>query len=142
MNRPQGMLGMRHVALNVHNLSVCEQFYVDVLGLQVEWRPDPDNVYLAWGGDSLALHRADPQAPRDATAQRLDHIGFLVTSAAAVDSWYSFLQEQGVRMRSEPRTHRDGARSFYCFDPEGTVVQIIHHLPVIAWEAAQQESRD
>jgi hypothetical protein len=37
-------------------------------------------------------------------------------------------------MRTEPRTHRDGARSFYCYDPEGAVVQVIHHPPVVDWE--------
>lgn len=137
MNRPNGMLGMRHVALYVRDMPACEHFYVKLLGMQVEWRPDPQNVYLAWGGDSLALHQAAPDTPRDETAQRLDHIGFFVTSAQAVDDWFNFLQDAGVTMRTAPRTHRDGARSFYCFDPEGTVVQIIHHLPVMAWEAAR-----
>jgi hypothetical protein len=37
-------------------------------------------------------------------------------------------------MRTQPRTHRDGARSFYCYDPDGTVVQVIHHPPVTDWE--------
>jgi hypothetical protein len=29
-----------------------------------------------------------------------------------------------------PRTHRDGARSFYCFDPAGNLVQFIYHPPI------------
>ena len=29
-----------------------------------------------------------------------------------------------------PRTHRDGARSFYCKNPEGATVQFIHHPPL------------
>jgi hypothetical protein len=33
-------------------------------------------------------------------------------------------------MKASPRTHRDGARSFYCADPEGTVVQVIFHPPL------------
>jgi hypothetical protein len=32
-----------------------------------------------------------------------------------------------VRILKEPRTHRDGARSFYCLDPDRNVVQIIYH---------------
>ena len=125
--RPPSSLGMRHVALNVRDLAACEAFYVELLGMQVEWRPDPQNLYLA-------LHQAAPGG-RDEASQRLDHIGFFLSSAAAVDAWFEFLQEAGVRMRNAPRTHRDGARSFYCFDPDGTVVQIIYHPPVVEWES-------
>ena len=45
MSRP-ALLGIRHVALWVENLAAAERFWVDVLGYAVEWRPDPDNVYL------------------------------------------------------------------------------------------------
>src|SRR5690606_33407501 len=103
--------------------------YVDLLGMAVEWRPDPDNVYLSSGNDNLALHRAGPEMA-DAGAQKLDHIGFIIPSPEEVDRWFSYLQQQGVSMRNAPRTHRDGARSFYCYDPSGTVVQIIYHPPI------------
>jgi hypothetical protein len=33
-------------------------------------------------------------------------------------------------MMQAPRTHRDGARSFYCRDPEGNLVQMIYHPPI------------
>ncbi|HKJ07846.1 MAG TPA: VOC family protein, partial [Gammaproteobacteria bacterium] len=97
------------------------------MGMEVEWRPDPDNVYLTGGNDNLALHRAagNPDGP-----QRLDHIGFIIASPADVDQWYEFLNANGVSIKAAPRTHRDGARSFYCADPEGNVVQIIHHPPI------------
>jgi len=48
--------GMRHVALNVLDLALVEQFYVELLGFSVEWRPDAENVYLCSGNDNLALH--------------------------------------------------------------------------------------
>ena len=35
-----------------------------------------------------------------------------------------------MRIKNEPRTHRDGARSFYCLDPDGNVVQMIYHPPI------------
>jgi catechol 2,3-dioxygenase-like lactoylglutathione lyase family enzyme len=136
MTRPSIGFGMRHVALFVRDLGACERFYVDLLGMQVEWRPDPKNVYLTSGGDNLALHQADPELARDEAGQRLDHIGFFLDDADAVDAWFVFLSEYGVRMRTEPRTHRDGARSFYCYDPDGTLVQMIHHPPICEWAAA------
>jgi catechol 2,3-dioxygenase-like lactoylglutathione lyase family enzyme len=128
---------MRHVALHVRDMAAAEDFYVRVMGMEVEWRPDPQNVYLSSGGDNVALHQADAAAPRDEASQRLDHIGFFVATPGDVDAWAEWLAANGVRIRTPPRTHRDGARSLYCYDPDGTVVQIICHPPVIAWEQAR-----
>ncbi len=125
--RPPATAGMRHVALFVQDLEACRRFYCDLLGMRVEWAPDPDNVYLTSGNDNLALHRASGPAGE---GQRLDHIGFVLRRAEEVDAWYDFLVGQGVEIVKPPRTHRDGARSFYCRDPEGVVVQMIHHPPI------------
>ena len=135
MNRPDATLGMRHVALVVRDLAACERFYVELLGMQVEWRPDNDNVYLTSGGDNLALHRAASHQLPPELVQRLDHIGFFLQTPEQVDAWYEYLANQGVKIRTPPRTHRDGARSFYCFDPDGTTVQIIYHPPVARRQA-------
>jgi catechol 2,3-dioxygenase-like lactoylglutathione lyase family enzyme len=120
---------MRHVALTVKNFTACEAFYTDLMGMQVEWRPDDDNLYLTSGNDNLALHRAADDFD-DSGDQRLDHIGFIINEPEQVDAWYEFLQAHNVVMKAAPRTHRDGARSFYCQDPDGNTVQIIHHPPI------------
>ncbi len=127
--RPPASTGLRHVALYVADLEACERFYVELMGMRVEWRPDADNVYLTSGNDNLALHRAQ-HPPAQAVAQKLDHIGFIIERPEQVDQWYDFLRAHGVRMRNAPRTHRDGARSFYCYDPDDTVVQVIYHPPL------------
>jgi catechol 2,3-dioxygenase-like lactoylglutathione lyase family enzyme len=128
MNRPPSTGGMRHVALYVTDLPACEHFYVALLGMDVEWRPDPDNLYLTSGCDNLALHAAADE-PAD-KGQRLDHIGFILRQETDVDEWYVFLLDHGVKIAGAPRTHRDGARSFYCFDPGGNAVQMIYHPPI------------
>lgn len=128
MKRPETLGALWHVALQVRDLAACERFYVELLGMRVEWRPDADNVYLTSGRDNLALHRVD-DAPA-ASGQRLDHIGFVLSTAALVDAWYEFLSAAGVSMAQAPKTHRDGARSFYCRDPAGNTVQMIHHPPL------------
>lgn len=131
MKRPAGTAGLRHVALYVRDLEQAEHFYVQLLGMQVEWRPDPDNVYLTSGNDNLALHRAGDDF-KPARHQKLDHIGFIIREPAQVDEWYRYLSAQGIEMKAEPRTHRDGARSFYCVGPENVIVQIIYHPPIAA----------
>lgn len=130
MQRPAATSGLRHVALFVSQFEACDRFYCQLLGMAVEWRPDADNVYLTSGNDNLALHRAaaafDEHAP-----QRLDHIGFIIDSPALVQEWYDFLLANGVRMKTQPRQHRDGAVSFYCFDPDGNTIQMIYHPPLM-----------
>jgi len=128
MERPRPTAGMRHVAFHVQDMEAAERFYVDLLGMQVEWRPDPDNVYLTSGNDNLALHRSDRAC--DPSGQVLDHIGFILNTPQEVDDWYNYLLANKVEMKSEPRTHRDGARSFYCVGPERVVVQMIYHPPI------------
>ena len=130
--RPPATLGMRHVALNIVDMDACEKFYVDLLGMTVEWRPDSDNLYLTSGNDNLALHRAG-SGPSDA-GQRLDHIGFFIAMPEQVDAWFEFLKSADVVIKAPPRTHRDGARSFYCSDPDGNLVQLIYHPPIVAAE--------
>ena len=119
--------GLRHVALNARNLDAMRRFYVDLLGFDVEWEPDPDNVYLSSGIDNLALHRSTGGSP---VASPLDHFGVIVKTADDVDRWAAFLESRGVTLDAKPKTHRDGARSCYFSDPDGNKVQIIHHPPI------------
>jgi catechol 2,3-dioxygenase-like lactoylglutathione lyase family enzyme len=124
--------GLRHVALNVHHMDAMKRFYVDLLGFEIEWEPDPDNVYLSSGLDNLALHRSagrSPDPPVD-SGQALDHLGLIVRTEEDVDRWASFLESKGVTIDARPRTHRDGARSCYFRDPDGNQIQIIHHPPI------------
>ncbi len=132
--------GLRHVALNVADLEKMEQFYCDVMGYSVEWRPDPDNVYLGSGNDNLALHRALHDKLR--SPQSLDHIGIIIDDIDDVGRWYKFLLGRDVKLHNEPRTHRDGARSFYCEDPEGNAIQMIYHPPISGMPFFQHRPRE
>ncbi len=126
--RPPSHLGLRHVALFVAAFEETKRFYIDMLGFDIEWEPDPDNTYLTSGSDNLALHRASAEGASRETA--LDHIGLLVREPDDVDAWARFLEASGVSLAIQPRTHRDGARSFYVDDPDGNRVQVIYHPPI------------
>lgn len=133
MRRPRKTAGLRHVALFVQAFEDTEAFYTECMGMEVEWRPDADNVYLTSGNDNLALHRS-VTLPENG---KLDHIGFFIDQIEAVDEWYAYLTKQGIDILTQPRTHRDGARSFYCLDPSATRVQIIYHPPISERDAAK-----
>jgi catechol 2,3-dioxygenase-like lactoylglutathione lyase family enzyme len=126
-----GALGIRHIALRVHDLERVRAFYTDVLGYVVEWEPSPNESYLTYAGDNLALHRtAAPVSEEVRRLGPLDHFGFVVRRPDDVDAWYAHFQAHGVPCEQPPRTHRDGARSFYARDPEGNVLQVIYHPPI------------
>ena len=111
------------MALFVNAFDACIEFYTGLLGMTVEWHPDPDNIYLTSGGDNVAIHRASHAQAGE--AQRLDHIGFIINRMEEVDQWHAFMVEHNTPIVAEPKTHRDGARSFYCRDPDGTLIQLI-----------------
>lgn len=128
MHKPSGMVGIRHVALFVHELDLAIDFYTRIMGMVIEWQPDADNVYLTNQGDVFALHRVDytPQAQ-----QRLDHIGFVLDSTQAVDEWYAYMVAQGVKITEAPKLHRDGSKGFYCLDTVGHLLELIYHPPIV-----------
>jgi catechol 2,3-dioxygenase-like lactoylglutathione lyase family enzyme len=126
--------GLRHVAIFSPDLAAAERFWVEVMGYAVEWRPDPDNVYLSSGTDNLALHRQPPTPSSSSSSSsslpRLDHIGLAVPAPDDVDAWAAHLAAQGIALEAPPRTHRDGSRSLYLRTPDGVLLQIIYHKPL------------
>jgi catechol 2,3-dioxygenase-like lactoylglutathione lyase family enzyme len=123
------LLGIRHVALNVRDVQKSVQFYSGVLGMKLEWMPDPENAYLTSGHDNLALHKV-LAGTEPGTNQLVHHIGVVVRNPEDVDKWAERLRNLGVSLAQEPKTHRDGARSFYFRDPDGLLIQLIYHPPI------------
>ena len=132
MSPPPPMRGIRHVALLCTDIQKMERFYCDVLGYRVEWRPSADELYLTRGQDNLALHArpAGATLPTEVRESRLDHVGLLVDRPDDVDGWATHLKDNGIALDTTPRTHRDGARSFYIRDPEGNRLQFLYHPPL------------
>lgn len=126
MKKPNPTQGLHHVALLVKNFNECRYFYIDLLGMQIDWEPDQDNLYLTSGNDNFALHRA-PEDFTPAKHQHLDHIGFFLKERDEVDQWYHYLMSHQVVMKAAPKDHRDGTRSFYCQDPDTNIVQFIYY---------------
>ena len=124
VNRPVGLLGLRHAAIQVNQLHAAESFYVDLLGYTADRRPSYDSVYLTKGNDLLTLHQFQDKFPTK--SQRLSHLGFAVESSEDVDAWHRFLSDHQVKMGTDPIAHRDGGYSFWCYDPDGNVVQVFY----------------
>jgi len=127
---------MRHIALKVSNVARSKGFYREILGMDVVWEPDPDNVYLSSGCDNLAIHGVSANFPPSAEEKQLDHIGFLVESIERVKELEHEFIAKGVRIVHPFQAHRDGSASFYCADPDGIVIQMLYEPHLSAQKIA------
>jgi catechol 2,3-dioxygenase-like lactoylglutathione lyase family enzyme len=135
--------GLRHLALRVTDLPRSRRFYEQLLGMQVVWEPDPDNVYFTSGTDNLALHQIEADelpAYRPSTAQLLDHVGVIMASPQAVDQMHQAVAQKiaalGGAIVKPPKQHRDGSYSFYFSDPDGNVIQALYEPTIspLTWK--------
>ena len=128
--RPSAFRGIRHVAFRVTNLEECEEFYKDVMGMELLYRANENLVYLTCGNDNLSLARVDEASSRGST---FDHYGFIVEDKETLDAWHAYFSSRGdVPVMDEPNDHADGARSFHIKDPAGNVIQPIYHPAISA----------
>ena len=132
MGRIAGLKGMRHVALKVKNVAQSKMFYQEILGMDVVWEPDAENVYLSSGCDNIAIHAVSAKFAASAEEKQLDHLGFIVESTERVKELEQEFIAKGVRIVHPFKAHRDGSASFYCADPDGIVIQMLYepHLSV------------
>lgn len=126
MSRIAGIKGMRHIALKVTDVVRSKAFYRDVLGMDVVWEPDQQNVYLSSGCDNIALHEVSQAFAKGAAEQQLDHLGFVVETIDRVKELEEAFRARGVTIIHPVKIHRDGSASFYCSDPDGIVIQMLY----------------
>jgi len=117
---------MRHVALKVKNVAQSKTFYQEILGMDVVWEPDAENVYLSSGCDNIAIHAVSANFAASAEEKQLDHLGFIVESSERVKELEQEFIAKGVRIVHPFKAHRDGSASFYCADPDGVVIQMLY----------------
>jgi catechol 2,3-dioxygenase-like lactoylglutathione lyase family enzyme len=117
---------MRHVALKVRDMRASKNFYRDILGMDIVWEPDPQNVYLSSGCDNIALHEVPASFSGNVPERQLDHLGFIVESMERVKELEDEFRAQGVSIVNAFKIHRDGSASFYCSDPDGVIIQMLY----------------
>lgn len=126
MGKLAGLKGMRHIALKVRDVARSKKFYREILGMDVVWEPDPENVYLSSGYDNIAIHQVTASFLQTAEERQLDHLGFVVESIGRVEELESEFRAKGVTIVHSFKKHRDGSASFYCADPDGIVIQMLY----------------
>ena len=98
-------LGIKHVALKVRNFNECLDFYTNIVGMSIDWKPDEENAYLSNGKDNLALH-LDNKLDLKSKNNRLDHFGIMLAEKKNVDEWYEFMLSNKVAIFKDIQNHR------------------------------------
>jgi catechol 2,3-dioxygenase-like lactoylglutathione lyase family enzyme len=129
-----GIKGMRHIALKVRSAARSKKFYQEILGMDVVWEPDPQNIYLSTGCDNIAIHEVSDNFLKTAEEKQLDHLGFVVESIERVKELEESFRTRGVTIVHPFKVHRDGSASFYCADPDGIVIQMLYEPTLSAQE--------
>ena len=122
------------VGLRVTNLQQMIEFYQNILGFEVTIA-HPTHAFLKVGelesplgeiGHALILGLFDRQTELDVKSSTLDHLAFEIPSEYYEEELERF-QSKGmvIRERSWPDTLDWRARSFFFYDPEGNVIEII-----------------
>ena len=92
---------LNHINIRTDLMEETKDFYVDIVGLTIGFRPDfDDHGYWLYAGDSAIVHLSPSEldsAPRtdpDGMGNGLDHIGLF---AAGVDDMKVTLAKRGIK---------------------------------------------
>ena len=120
--------GLNHYTIRPVDLERTKEFYEDVLGLQVGYRPPLSFPgYWLYVGDNPTVHLIGPRAD-DAHPQHrepgptglLDHIAFTCTGLAEMKAR---LAQRGIK-HEERVIPRDRQTQLFILDPDGVAVEL------------------
>jgi catechol 2,3-dioxygenase-like lactoylglutathione lyase family enzyme len=118
-------------ALYVGDLQAAEEFYRDVLGLEMITRAEGRHAFFRCGDGVLLLFNADATEAPPAPDARLPvpphgargpgHLCF-AASAAEIGRWKTSLQSRGIAVEADFEWP-NGGRSIYFRDPSGNSLE-------------------
>jgi len=113
--------GVHHVSINVDDVDVAKDFYVDVLGMTVDPRPDLGfpGYWLAFA-DGRQVHLIGKGEVPPAYGQH-----FAVT-VPDLEAAVAEVRAKGIKV-SDPKFQPTGAAQSFCSDPSGNLVEF--HQP-------------
>ncbi len=122
-----GLDALNHYTIKPADLETTREFYVDVLGLEVGYRPPlPFPGYWLYCGGQPTLHligprESDAHLPRERGATGLlDHIAF---SATGLPEMRERLAQRRIE-HEERIVPRDRQTQIFLYDPNGVAVEL------------------
>ena len=124
-----------HLVLRVRDLDRSEQFYTDVLGLEVTSKLEGRMVFLSAAGDAsheLALMSVGAGAPGpEASRVGLYHFAWEMGSFDDLRQMYGELRDKGVQVGGIG--DHGISMGVYFFDPDGNEIEVFYELPRGEW---------
>lgn len=110
------------------DLTAPSKFYEEIFGFELEIDQGWAKIYRV--SESSYLGIVDEKRGHCNWEPKKSALITLVTETVdEVDEWYDKLKRHGVKLLSEPRTHKDiGVRGFFFEDPAGYAIEIQHFL--------------
>ena len=124
-----------HLVIRVRDLARSQQFYTDVLGLQVTAELGDRMAFLSAAGDSsheLALMAIGEGAPGpEANRIGLYHFAWEMESFDDLRKIYRELGEKNVPVAG--KGDHGISMGVYFFDPDGNEIEVFYELPRDQW---------
>ena len=108
--------GLCHIALKTRSLKQTEDFYVNVLGLEVAFRHPPSMIFLTTPSSSDLINFVR-SSKRSSDSGGFDHMGFKMTKKQLA-TMGAQLKSHGVEIEG-----RRGKHAFYIRDPNGYQIE-------------------
>ena len=108
--------GLLHIALLTRDLKKTEQFYTQVLGLEVAFRVPPNMVYFRSPGSQDLINFVGTKKRLSAN-DALQHFGFKTTKAQ-ITTLETKLKENEIEVEG-----RRGKHAIYFSDPNGYTIE-------------------
>ena len=139
---------VRHIGIVVKNIENSLKFYRDLLGLQIQRTMNESGEYIdnMLGFKDVKVKTVKMSAPNGLTLVELlefdvpkgsnlprhvndlgaSHVAFTVSN---IDEMYKKLKQSGIKFNAPPQLTPDGyAKVTFCFDPDGTPVELVQVL--------------
>ena len=123
---------LNHINIRTDLMEETKDFYVDVVGLKVGFRPEfGDHGYWLYAGDTAIVHLS-PSEPDSAVRTNpegmgngLDHIGLF---AAGADDMKALLAKRGIKYHTNLVSGGQILQVFLS-DPNGVIVELGYDAP-------------
>jgi catechol 2,3-dioxygenase len=128
-----GLSRINHIALKVRELSASDRFYREVLGMEKVGERPRMWFYRASGQEhDLALFELGAAGKLPSPHHTgMFHLGFAVSSAAALAALYQRCQEVGVPILGA--VEHAVMHTFYVQDPDGNTIELGVEAPQEDW---------
>lgn len=126
MSDSAAVLGIRFGAIYVTDFQECDQFYRNVLGLQVHLEVLPGQVLFYRLGDTpwgLMLCKSPEEGSRMAPDR--SHLSFTLSVKSAGALFARLKEAQVESPQSTPNDVGDGDFWFQFFDPAGNLLEVV-----------------